>query len=593
MKKRFTKLLTVIALSLLPFSLVEIQAQGETCVTALAVAAGPHTADGAASGSGASNTCYSSATHADWYSYTAPADGFVDISACLGGVDTRLSVYDACGGTCIASDDDTCPFAPDGSGSSYASEVTGIEMCSGNTIYIEWDDRWSTSGFNWNLTFTPGSPAGCGTPTVTCGATTNETYCYTTNDATTWGYVSSDGTSPLTLSFNFGGIESCCDNITIYDGSDNTGTVLFSGANGGDLTGVTATSTGSNIFMEVDSDSSIDCASGSGCCTTSWDWDVDCTVPENDLCANAMLISSGSSTGGTTVYATTTGEPPTCVTTVTAGGVWYVYNSITAETVTVDICGAPYDSKIGVYSGSCGGFTCVIGEDDDFSICGTDDPSVEFVTTASFAAEDYYIYVNGFGGGQGTFVITIAGVPLPVELISFEGQTIEKENKLTWVTASEENTEWHIIERSIDGQKDWTEIGRTRAAGTTAELQRYEMMDRAPLAQAYYRVKSVDYDLRFEYSNLVELQREDAPGDITVYPNPVSQELNVDFTLAKAQEVSIDISDVTGKLISVENFEASRGLNNHNINFSNLNSGVYFVTMTSSNGTVTKRVVKN
>ena len=53
--------------------------------------------------------------------------------------------------------------------------------------------------------------------TVTCGTPTNDTHCYDNADLMTWTYTSSDGVSGLNLVFAAGGIESCCDNIIIYD----------------------------------------------------------------------------------------------------------------------------------------------------------------------------------------------------------------------------------------------------------------------------------------------------------------------------------------------------------------------------------------
>ncbi len=135
--------------------------QGETCATAVAVSPGTYMADGPATGNGAANICFSNATHADWYSYTPTSDGTIDISACNGGADTRLSVYSgSCGSlTCYASNDDACDL---GDGSLYASELTNLSVTAGVTYYIEWDDHWTTSGFTWTLTFTP--PPACPAP---------------------------------------------------------------------------------------------------------------------------------------------------------------------------------------------------------------------------------------------------------------------------------------------------------------------------------------------------------------------------------------------------------------------------------------------
>jgi Secretion system C-terminal sorting domain/N-terminal domain of BNR-repeat neuraminidase len=324
--------------------------------------------------------------------------------------------------------------------------------------------------------------------------------------------------------------------------------------------------------------------------------------PSSDACTEATTLAANSSVGGTTIGATTDsgfaacsngGGTPACPTTGTGtndvggAGVWYKYTSTESETVTVSTSGADFDLEIQVFSGSCVALTCIGGSD------GTgNDATFCWGSTANFAPVTYFIYVDGNGAAVGNFVLSLATGALPVELISFEGTALEKENKLTWATASEENTEWHILERSINGQNNWTEIGRTRAAGTTAEIQRYEMMDKAPVASAYYRLQSLDFDARFEYSKVIQIERKGGVGDMSIYPNPVSNDLNVDFTLDRAEEVTIQIVDLTGKLLSSEVMDAERGLNQRSMNVQHLHSGVYFVTMISTNGNVTKRLVK-
>jgi hypothetical protein len=110
---------------------------------------------------------------------------------------------------------------------------------------------------------------------VTCGTPLNETHCYNNNDATTWSWSSSLG-SPLTLTFNAGTMESCCDVIIIRNGLDNTGAILYSGNNGGNLTGLTVSSPSGNIFMEIDADGSWSCVDGVGGPYTVLDWDLTC-----------------------------------------------------------------------------------------------------------------------------------------------------------------------------------------------------------------------------------------------------------------------------------------------------------------------------
>jgi Secretion system C-terminal sorting domain len=474
--------------------------------------------------------------------------------------DAGIQLYNGCpfsgGGTCVANSQSTTGL----------TRTISPSLTAGITYYLVIDNFPAPACIaSYQLTITP---LGCTGPTLST-TTINNAAC------------------PTSYSYTF----------TVTNMGDAT-SYAVSNANGYTCSPATVTTAGTVVTVGP-----IPSGSASGITTLAHNSSATCngTVasltnlcpPANALCANAIAIT-GANTSGTTVGATTTGAPPTCVTTVTTGGVWYTYTSVSplGESVTLDLCGASYDSKIGVYTGACGGtFTCVIGEDDDATCGGPgDDPSVMF--TATFGTL-YYIYVHGFSGAQGTFVLNKLSPPLPVELISFEGTALEKENKLTWATASEENTEWHILERSINGQNNWMEVGRTRAAGTTADIQRYEMMDKAPVASAYYRLQSLDFDSRFEYSKTIQIERKGGVGDMSIYPNPVSNDLNVDFTLDRAEEVTIQVVDLTGKLLSSEVMDAERGLNQRSMNVQHLQSGVYFVTMISTNGNVTKRLVKN
>lgn len=119
-------------------------------------------------------------------------------------------------------------------------------------------------------------------------APTNITYCYDNNDTTNWTFTSSDG-SPIRITFNAGGIESCCDDILIYEGTDNTGALIYQGNNGGDLAGLTFDSIGDSMYFEIDSDGSVSCGSGSGCCTTEWDFTVACATCVNPSATYAVV----------------------------------------------------------------------------------------------------------------------------------------------------------------------------------------------------------------------------------------------------------------------------------------------------------------
>lgn len=126
-------------------------------------------------------------------------------------------------------------------------------------------------------------------------------------------------------------------------------------------------------------------------------------VPANDLCANATAITCGSSTSGSTVSATTD-SAPLCVTTNTAPGVWYTIVG-DGDVFTMSLCASTYDTKISVYTGTCGALVCETGNDDFCSL----QSQVQF---QSVAGTTYYVLVHGFSAATGDFTLDVSCAPL-------------------------------------------------------------------------------------------------------------------------------------------------------------------------------------
>lgn len=122
-----------------------------TCSTANVISTtGTHTAIGPSQGNGGSNA----GRHANWFNYTPASDGLLSVHSCEMGVDTRLFIHN---GTCtninqLITNDDQCAITA-GSSDNYASEIIDFCVTGGTTYYIEWDDRWSTSGFDFEVLF--------------------------------------------------------------------------------------------------------------------------------------------------------------------------------------------------------------------------------------------------------------------------------------------------------------------------------------------------------------------------------------------------------------------------------------------------------
>ncbi|OAV42918.1 T9SS type A sorting domain-containing protein [Lewinella sp. 4G2] len=146
------------------------------------------------------------------------------------------------------------------------------------------------------------------------------------------------------------------------------------------------------------------------------------------------------------------------------------------------------------------------------------------------------------GSGEGYITvdnISIVNVTaLPVTLSDFRGVAMNKANKITWSTSSEENTEMFYLERSRNGVDAWTEIATVNAAGNSDREVAYEAMDEQPLGASYYRLRSVDFDGATQLSDVIRIER--ASGvTLSAYPNPIGNAFTVETEFAETTNYSL------------------------------------------------------
>ncbi len=154
---------------------------------------------------------------------------------------------------------------------------------------------------------------------------------------------------------------------------------------------------------------------GFGGASGAFDLAVTCVDPlPNDVCDTAEAISCGDTVMGTTIMATDDDNASECGTTISAPGVWYVYEDTTnlVTDINVSTCSAntDYDTKINVYTGDdCGNLICVAGNDDSPN-CTNFQSEVDFQSDGN---STYYILVQGFGGATGNFELSMNCIPVP------------------------------------------------------------------------------------------------------------------------------------------------------------------------------------
>ena len=174
------------------------------------------------------------------------------------------------------------------------------------------------------------------------------------------------------------------------------------------------------------------------------------------------------------------------------------------------------------------------------------------------------------------YALGTGGAPVPVELLDFSGELVNTDVLLKWSTASEINSDYFMVEKSIDGI-NFEEIGRISAAGNSTEILDYRMID--PNVEAgviYYRLVQYDFDGVSETFGPIAVSTNGTKGDIITFPNPTED--NISVTLPEmASDAQLVIMDINGKEMYNETVESHRGTLQMNIDVSALPRGIYYV----------------
>lgn len=168
---------------------------------------------------------------------------------------------------------------------------------------------------------------------------------------------------------------------------------------------------------------------------------------------------------------------------------------------------------------------------------------------------------------------------IPVELVSFNAGVSNNNVILNWSTASETNNMGFEIQRSTDNT-DFFTIGFVNGNGTTTEPKEYSYTDNnITPGKLFYRLKQVDFDGTFEYSNVVEVEYV-GPTEYALnqnYPNPFNPSTIISYSIPGSEFVTIKIYDMLGNEVAVlVNEERPAGTHKIEFNSTALSSGTYF-----------------
>jgi trimeric autotransporter adhesin len=158
-----------------------------------------------------------------------------------------------------------------------------------------------------------------------------------------------------------------------------------------------------------------------------------------------------------------------------------------------------------------------------------------------------YTFSNGFSGFG-------AGIPgaqgtLPIKLLSFTGKLQSENVKLNWSTSFEQNSKGFEIEKSLDGI-NFRKIGFVAGAGNSNSTRNYSFTDPQRAVESnYYRLKLVDIDNTFDYSDVVLVKNAFGKQDVYLAGNPITNSINIQFAKTPDGRVAVSIYDMRGSKI--------------------------------------------
>ena len=223
------------------------------------------------------------------------------------------------------------------------------------------------------------------------------------------------------------------------------------------------------------------------------------------------------------------------------------------------------------------------------------------VISNSVAISLFSLLHNSDKSGNGTSYtsssIALHGLsdePLPVELNSFNAKVKQGDVELAWQTKTEVNNYGFEVERK-SAAKSWEKISFIKGNGNSNSEKEYSFVDKnlTDGSQYTYRLKQLDNDGKFSYSDEVEV--EVVPSNYELfqnYPNPFNPTTNIKFSLPEDSKVIINIYNMLGqKVMELINSDYQAGFHQVQLNASRLASGVYVYSISAKNFSAVKKMV--
>lgn len=242
---------------------------------------------------------------------------------------------------------------------------------------------------------------------------------------------------------------------------------------------------------------------------------------------------------------------------------------------------ANWDTYIYLSDLPCGGNVLAFNDDD----CG-----LQSTIDVNLDTGVYYLAIEGYSSSSsGAFDISInttcSFTPLPVKLLYFNAENDNSKNNIEWLSLSEINNDYFIVERSENGF-DFIALGKIKGNGNLSVSKEYKFVDDSfKPGINYYRLKQVDYNGATEIFKVVSILNE-AEISVSIYPNPTNNIINLTLDNYLTQPI-LSLHNTLGQTVLVKNLPSS---DQFVVKIKQV-PGVYYLKLTSIDGSITKKII--
>jgi len=192
-----------------------------------------------------------------------------------------------------------------------------------------------------------------------------------------------------------------------------------------------------------------------------------------------------------------------------------------------------------------------------------------------------------------------------VELVLFTARISGTKVILNWLTATEVNNYGFEVERKVSSKSasggaigNWEKIGFVEGNGNSNSPKNYSFIDRGiNYGNFAYRLKQIDNDGTYEYSEPIEVYVGDIPGGFVLeqnYPNPFNPSTKIKFAVDESTNATLKIYDILGNEIIILFNEVTEAGKVYELEFnaSGLPSGIYiYGLMTETKSEIRKMIL--